>query len=280
MMNRFILQQGICILGKMSLCRSSAIVKSILFLFISFSLCTEAFADYYRVTASKGLNVRASANKNSEVLGQLPQGDVVDVISIENGWANINYNGWQGYVSVSYLTAVTSEGKATSSSQKESWNFFSWLFNSEGESAWFTGLKWIFFLGVAIFLVKIAFLIIVPMIAYGILLGIIFLLIGFIIKWIGWIEADTMWFIAKCGYCLGSLWGLLNSIFHFGGILNDAADSGSCSSSNNGNGLKCYSVTVDGCEYILTQDSQYSECYYTDQFGGKWSYDSQGFHRV
>ena len=102
----------------MSLCRSSAIVKSILFLFISFSLCTEAFADYYRVTASKGLNVRASANKNSEVLGQLPQGDVVDVISIENGWANINYNGWQGYVSVSYLTAVTSEGKATSSSSK------------------------------------------------------------------------------------------------------------------------------------------------------------------
>ncbi|WP_304300337.1 SH3 domain-containing protein [Phocaeicola plebeius] len=280
MMNRFRLQQSICILGKMSLCRSSAIVKSILFLFISFSLCTEAFADYYRVTASKGLNVRASANKNSEVLGQLPQGDVVDVISIENGWANINYNGWQGYVSVSYLTAVTSEGKATSSSSKKSWNFFSWLFNSEGESAWFTGLKWIFFLGVAIFLIRIAFLVIVKMIAYGILLGIIFLLIGFIIKWIGWIEADTMWFIAKCGYCLGNLLGLLDSIFHFGEILDDAADSGSSSSSNNGNGLKRYSVTVDGNEYILTQDSQYSECDYTDQFGGKWSCDSQGFHRV
>ena len=272
-MNIFRLQWGICISGNMPL--HIIFTKSILFLFMSFVLCTETFADYYRVTAPNGLNVRASASKNGEVLGKLPQNDIVNVTSIENGWANINYNGWH-----SYLTAVTSEGKATSSSQKESWNFFSWLFNSEGESAWFTGLKWIFFLGVAIFLVKIAFLIIVPMIAYGILLGIIFLLIGFIIKWIGWIEADTMWFIAKCGYCLGSLWGLLNSIFHFGGILNDAADSGSCSSSNNGNGLKCYSVTVDGCEYILTQDSQYSECYYTDQFGGKWSYDSQGFHRV
>lgn len=126
---------------KMSLYRSSVITKSILFLFISFFLCTEAFADYYRVTASNGLNVRASANKNSEVLGQLSQGNVVDVISIENGWANINYNGWQGYVSTSYLTAVTDKGEASTSKEKESWNFFSWLFNTEGESAWFTGLN-------------------------------------------------------------------------------------------------------------------------------------------
>lgn len=281
MMNRFKLQQSICMLGKMSLCRGSAMIKSILFLFISFFLCTEAFADYYRVTASNGLNVRASANKNSEVLGQLSQGNVVDVISIENGWANINYNGWPGYVSASYLTVVTNEGQVTSSSEKKSWNFFSWLFNSEGESAWFTGLKWIFFLGVAIFLVKIAFLIIVKMIAFGILFGIISLLIGFIIKWIGWIETETMWFIAKCGYCLGNLWGLLNSIFHFGGILDGAADSGSCSSSSrNGGGLKTASFNIDGTIYNLTQDSLYSECDYTDQFGGKWSYDSQGFHRV
>ena len=102
---------------------------------MSFFLCTEAFADYYRVTAPNGLNVRASANKNSEVLGQLSQGNVVDVISIENGWANINYNGWQGYVSTSYLTAVTDKGETGTSTEKESWNFFSWLFNTEGESA-------------------------------------------------------------------------------------------------------------------------------------------------
>ena len=277
-MNIFRLQRGICISGNMPL--HIIFTKSILFLFMSFVLCTETFADYYRVTAPNGLNVRASASKNSEVLGKLSQNDIVNVTSIENGWANINYNGWQGYVSVSYLTIVTSEGKATSS-QKESWNFFSWLFNSEGESAWFTGLKWIFFLGVAIFLIRIAFLIIVKMIAYGILLGIIFLLIGFIIKWIGWIVADTMWFIAKCGYCLGNLLGLLDSIFHFGEILDDTANSGSSSSSSgNGGGLKTASFNIDGTIYNLTQDSPYSECDYTDQFGGKWSYDSQGFHRV
>ena len=58
-----------------------------------------------------GLMYVLRANKNSEVLGQLSQGNVVDVISIENGWANINYNGWQGYVSTSYLTAVTDKGE-------------------------------------------------------------------------------------------------------------------------------------------------------------------------
>lgn len=107
----------------MLLCHND-ITKSILVLFMSLFLCTEAFADYYRVTAPNGLNVRASANKNSEVLGQLSQGNVVDVISIENGWANINYNGWQGYVSTSYLTAVTDKGETGTSTEKESWNFF------------------------------------------------------------------------------------------------------------------------------------------------------------
>lgn len=265
--------------GKMLLCHND-ITKSILVLFMSLFLCTEAFADYYRVTAPNGLNVRASANKNSEVLGQLSQGNVVDVISIENGWANINYNGWQGYVSTSYLTAVTDKGETGTSTEKESWNFFSWLFNTEGESAWFTGLKWIFFLGVAIFLVKIALVVISRMLGFGFVLGIIALLIGFIIKWIGWIETDTMWNIAKWGFYIGNVLGLLDSFVHFGDVLSDAADTGSNSSSGSGgdDGLKRYSVMVDGQEYILTQDSKYSECNYTDQYGNPWSNDSSGFH--
>ena len=264
---------------KMLLCHND-ITKSILVLFMSFFLCTEAFADYYLVTAPNGLNVRASANKNSEVLGQLSQGNVVDVISIENGWANINYNGWQGYVSTSYLTAVTDKGETGTSTEKESWNFFSWLFNTEGESAWFTGLKWIFFLGVAIFLVKIALVVIGRMLGFGFVLGIIALLIGFIIKWIGWIETDTMWNIAKWGFYIGNVLGLLDSFVHFGDVLNDAADTGSNSSSGSGgdDGLKRYSVMIDGQEYILTQDSKYSECNYTDQYGNPWSNDSSGFH--
>ena len=119
-------------LKKLFVCRDHA--KWLVFLIFSFFLCTQSFADYYRVTAPNGLNVRASANKNGEVLGQLSQDNVIDVISIENGWANFNYNGWQGYVSASYLEAVTDTGATGVSAKEESWDLTSWLFDSEGES--------------------------------------------------------------------------------------------------------------------------------------------------
>lgn len=265
--------------GNMLLCHND-ITKSILVLFMSFFLCTEAFADYYRVTAPNGLNVRASANKNSEVLGQLSQGNVVDVISIENGWANINYNGWQGYVSTSYLTAVTDKGETGTSTEKESWNFFSWLFNTEGESAWFTGLKWIIFLGIAIVLVKVVLQAIGLMIAYGLIVGAIGLLIGFILKWLGWIEEDTMWNMAQWGFHIGNGLGVIDSFFHIRELLGNAVETNGGSSSSSAGGLKTASVTDEsGTLYNLTQDSPYSECDYTDQFGGKWGRNSSGFYR-
>ena len=101
---------------------SRNIVKWVLFLILNFSLCTQSFADHYRVTAPNGLNVRASANKNGKLLGQLSKDNVIDVVSIENGWANINYNGWQGYVSASYLEAVTETDEAGTSTKEESWD--------------------------------------------------------------------------------------------------------------------------------------------------------------
>ena len=89
-----------------------------------------------------------------------------------------------------------------------------------------------------------------------------------------------MWNIAKWGFYIGNVLGLLDSFVHFGDVLSDAADTGSNSSSGSGgdDGLKRYSVMVDGQEYILTQDSKYSECNYTDQYGNPWSNDSSGFH--
>lgn len=146
MMNRYS-QQSICMLKNMFVSRN--IIKWVLFLILNFSLCTQSFADHYRVTAPNGLNVRASANKNGKLLGQLSKDNVIDVVSIENGWANINYNGWQGYVSASYLEAVTETDEAGTSTKEESWDLTSWLFDSEGESAWFTAIKWILFLGIS-----------------------------------------------------------------------------------------------------------------------------------
>ncbi len=140
-------------LKELFVCRDHT--KWLVFLIFSFFLCTQSFADYYRVTAPNGLNVRASANKNGEVLGQLSQDNVIDVISIENGWANFNYNGWQGYVSASYLEAVTDTGATGASAKEESWDLTSWLFDSEGESVWFTALKWILVIGIAIYLINL-----------------------------------------------------------------------------------------------------------------------------
>ena len=198
-------------LKELFVCRDHT--KWLVFLIFSFFLCTQSFADYYRVTAPNGLNVRASANKNGEVLGQLSQDNVIDVISIENGWANFNYNGWQGYVSASYLEAVTDTGATGASAKEESWDLTSWLFDSEGESVWFTALKWILVIG------------------------------------------------------------------GFKDLHKGATESWSSSSSSSSGGLKTASFTESGTVYNLTQDSPYSECDYTDQFGGKWGRDSSGFYR-
>lgn len=278
MMNRFGFLQSNCMSEFMTL--HSVKTKSLLFLFISFLLCTEAFADYYRVTAPNGLNVRASANKHSEVLGKLSQGNVVDVISIENGWANINYNGWQAYVSTSYLEAVAHKEEKCATAKTDSWNFFTWLFNSEGESAWFTGLKWLLVLGVAYALFRLAMIVFINMLIGGIIVGGAALLVGFIIKWIGWIETGTVWTITMWGFYIGWGLGLLYSICNFREVLDDAIDTSGSSSSNCDGGLKTATLSDEtGTLYHLTQDSPYSECDYTDQFGNKWGYNGSFYRK-
>lgn len=87
-----------------------------------------------------------------------------------------------------------------------------------------------------------------------------------------------MWTVAQWGFYVGNVLGLLDSFIHFRDVLNDASDTESgSSSSSGGDGLKRYSVMVDGREYILTQDSKYSESNYTDQDGNQWYCDSSGF---
>lgn len=264
-------------LKELFVCRDHA--KWLVFLIFSFFLCTQSFADYYRVTAPNGLNVRASANKNGEVLGQLSQDNVIDVISIENGWANFNYNGWQGYVSASYLEAVTDTGATGASAKEESWDLTSWLFDSEGESAWFTALKWILVIGIAIYLIKILLQFVALMLFVGLIVGGIGLVIGFILDWLGWIESDTMWNMAQWGFRIGNGIGLVMGVLGFKDLHKGATESWSSSSSSSSGGLKTVSFTESGTVYNLTQDSPYSECDYTDQFGGKWGRDSSGFYR-
>ncbi|MBE7103409.1 SH3 domain-containing protein [Bacillus cereus] len=62
----------------------------------------EAVGDYY-VNVS-ALNVRSGAGTNYDVIGALSNGIKVQVLSEQNGWFKINYNGKNGYVSSKFLS--------------------------------------------------------------------------------------------------------------------------------------------------------------------------------
>ena len=118
---------------------------------------------------------------------------MIDVVSIENGWANINYNGWQGYVSASYLEAVTETEEAGTPTREKSWDLTSWYLIPKENRSWFTAIKWILFLGISIYIIKIVLQFFALMLVVGLIVGAIGLAVGFILDWLGWIESGTMW---------------------------------------------------------------------------------------
>ncbi|MED0985244.1 SH3 domain-containing protein [Bacillus paramycoides] len=61
-----------------------------------------AIGDYY-INAS-ALNVRSGEGTNYRIIGALPQGQKVQVISENYGWSKINYNGQTGYIGTRFLS--------------------------------------------------------------------------------------------------------------------------------------------------------------------------------
>jgi len=61
-----------------------------------------AIGDYY-INAS-ALNVRSGEGTNYRIIGALPHGQKVQVISENSGWSKINYNGQNGYIGTRYLS--------------------------------------------------------------------------------------------------------------------------------------------------------------------------------
>ncbi len=57
--------------------------------------------------ANQQVNVRANPDYNSEILGVLENGETVTASSVENGWALIDYNGAEGYVSTDYISLLS-----------------------------------------------------------------------------------------------------------------------------------------------------------------------------
>ncbi|YAR62732.1 C40 family peptidase [Bacillus cytotoxicus] len=61
-----------------------------------------AIGDYY-VNAS-ALNVRSGEGTNYRIIGALPHGHKVQVLSENSGWSKINYNGQTGYIGTRFLS--------------------------------------------------------------------------------------------------------------------------------------------------------------------------------
>ncbi len=74
----------------------------------SFTAFAAEGTSYGIVTASL-LNLRASANTSSAIKSQIPNGHTVSIKSISSGWANVTYNGIEGYVSTQYLKVMPGE---------------------------------------------------------------------------------------------------------------------------------------------------------------------------
>lgn len=60
----------------------------------------------YRVEATAGLNVRASASTSAKKLGALKYNTKINVIGMTGDWAMIKYNGKTAYVVLKYLRCV------------------------------------------------------------------------------------------------------------------------------------------------------------------------------
>ena len=59
-----------------------------------------------KVVTASSLNMRSGASTSYRVISKLSKGTVVEVISENNGWSKIKYDGRIGYVSSEYLSDI------------------------------------------------------------------------------------------------------------------------------------------------------------------------------
>ena len=67
-------------------------------------------SDYFKLTETEGtvtgsgVNIRAEASTNSNVLGSVNAGDTLTAVGRVDGWYQVEYNGQQAYISKDYLS--------------------------------------------------------------------------------------------------------------------------------------------------------------------------------
>lgn len=78
------------------------------------NLCAQ---DRYKVKATK-LNVRSQPSTNGSLVGSLSAGTIVEVMTINNGWATIKYNGSTCYISATHLEKIDRSSSASAASNR------------------------------------------------------------------------------------------------------------------------------------------------------------------
>lgn len=79
---------------------------------LSFEECEET------VTASKNVNIRSQASTESDILGVLRPGQYLTRTGRNDAWSIVQYQNQTGYISSSYLTAVTEDELAEKKTQE------------------------------------------------------------------------------------------------------------------------------------------------------------------
>lgn len=256
----------------------------ILGLIVAIASVLPGHAETYRVNASS-LNVRDMTSQSGAVIGRLAEGETVEVLSMENGWAKIVYGGGEGYVKASFLVQGKNE-KGTVSTGKHDGPIhrFLSLFSNEGEAAWFSIVKWILIVIIGTVILRYGLSLLTYMIGFGVGLGAVGLAVGVVLYWLDLIEERTMWNIGTYSLYTGAGLAFLYLVFNFSAWKDDAdtiIQKRSSSTNVDSDGLKHYTVSDEyGIHYHLTQNHKYSDTNYTDQHGNSWIHDSGGFHRV
>ena len=69
--------------------------------------CSESYAGNYTCTSKTTLNIRSGHSASSSVIGSIPSGTTVYVAKSDGTWAHVEYNGINGYASMTYLSKVS-----------------------------------------------------------------------------------------------------------------------------------------------------------------------------
>lgn len=83
-------------------------------IFVSMTISTVQAQNNSKAKASVALNVRGSMSTSANVLGTIPQGQIIEILAIEDGWARIDYFGQPGYILTEYILPVTDDSSTVS----------------------------------------------------------------------------------------------------------------------------------------------------------------------